>query len=197
MTYIVHTEQTAPESASSILTQVKGKFGFVPNLLGTMADAPALLKGYLALAEIFDGTSFNLTERQIVLLATSRANGCAYCMAAHTVIAGMQKVPEDVVKALRDNTPINDPKLEALRIFAGEVAERRGYPSEESLKRFLSVGYTKSQVLEVVLGVGFKTLSNYTNHMAGTQLDQAFAPAAWSEKSDTQGTCKTHCCNNC
>lgn len=193
MTYTVHTEATAPESARPILTQVKGKFGFVPNLLGTMADAPALLKGYLTLSDIFDSTSFSPTERQIVLLATSHANSCAYCMAAHTVIAGMQKVPEDVVKALRDNTPINNAKLEALRIFAGEVAEKRGYPSEESLKHFLAAGYTKSQVLEVVLGVGFKTLSNYTNHIADTQLDQAFAPAAWRENS-AQGVCETHCC---
>lgn len=193
MSYTVHTEETAPESARPILSQVKGKFGFVPNLLGTMADAPALLKGYLTLADIFDGTSFTPTERQIVLLATSHTNGCAYCMAAHTVIAGMQKVSDDVVKALRDNTPINDPKLEALRIFATEVAGKRGYPSEESLKRFLSAGYTKAQVLEVVLGVGFKTLSNYTNHIANTQLDQAFSPAAWSEKSETS-SCKTHCC---
>lgn len=193
MTYTVHTEETAPEAARPFLDGAKKKFGFVPNLLGTMADAPALLKGYLTLAEIFDSTSFNPTERQIVLLATSHVNGCAYCMAAHTVIAGMQKVPEDVVKSLRDNTPINDPKLEALRIFASEVADKRGYPSEENLKRFLSAGYTKSQVLEVVLGVGFKTLSNYTNHIADTQLDQTFAPVAWSE-SDAQTTCKTHCC---
>lgn len=194
MTYNIHTETTAPESARQILTQVKGKFGFIPNLLGTMANAPALLKGYLTLAEIFDSSSFTPTERQIVLLATSRANGCAYCMAAHTVIAGMQKVPDDIVKSLRDDMPVNDPKLEALRIFAGEVADKRGYPSEESLKHFLSAGYTKEQVLEVVLGVGFKTLSNYTNHIAKTALDQAFSPAAWDEKA-RQESCETQCCS--
>lgn len=193
MTYTVHTENTAPEAARPLLEGAKKKFSFVPNLLGTMADAPALLKGYLTLAEIFDSTSFSPTERQIILLTISHVNGCAYCMAAHTVIAGMQKVPEDIVKALRDNTSIADPKLEALRVFASEVADKRGYPSEEILKRFLSAGYTKSQVLEVVLGVGFKTLSNYTNHIAHTQLDQAFAPAAWSEKSE-QAACKPHCC---
>lgn len=191
MTYTVHTEETAPEAARTFLDGAKKKFGFVPNLLGTMADAPALLKGYLTLAEIFDSTSFSPTERQIILLTTSHVNGCAYCMAAHTVIAGMQKVPEHVVKSLRDNTPISDPKLEALRIFASELADKRGYPSEESLKRFLSAGYTKSQVLEVVLGVGFKTLSNYTNHVANTQLDQAFAPAAWTEE---KSSCRTSCC---
>lgn len=179
MTYKLHTEETAPESARPILTQVKGKFGFVPNLLATMADAPALLKGYLALADIFDSTSFSPTERQIVLLATSLENGCAYCMAAHTAIAGMQKVPDDVVKSLRDNKPIADVKLEALRLFATDVVTERGYPSAESLNRFLSAGYTKSHVLEVVLGIGMKTLSNYTNHLADTPLDAAFKAAEW------------------
>lgn len=183
MTYTIHTENTAPEQTRPMLAQVKGKFGFVPNLLSTMADAPALLKGYLTLAEIFDSTSFSPTERQIVLLATSHANGCAYCMAAHTAIAGMQKVPEDVIKALRDNTPIQDAKLEALRLLAMNVTTARGYPSDESLKRFFAVGYSQAQVLEVVLGVGFKTLSNYTNHIANIKLDEAFAPAAWKPEA--------------
>lgn len=184
MTYTIHTKETAPEGARPFLAGAEKKFGFVPNLLGTMADAPALLKGYLTLAEIFDSTSFTPTERQIVLLATSHVNGCAYCMAAHTVIAGMQNVPEDVVKALRGNTPIGDAKLEALRIFVKEVVEQRGYPSQESLKQFLSVGYTNAQVLEVVLGIGFKTLSNYTNHLTHTPLDQNFLQAAWGEGNE-------------
>lgn len=193
MPYTVHTPETAPETARPFLEGAQKKFGFVPNLLGIMADAPAVLKSYLTLVEIFESTSFSPTERQIVLLATSHVNGCAYCMAAHTIIAGMQKVPDDVIKALRDNTPINDPKLEALRNFASEVTSKRGLPSEESLKRFLSAGYTAPQVLEVVLGVSIKTLTNYTNHIANTQLDPAFASAAWNENT-TQSTCKTHCC---
>lgn len=194
MTYTTHTEETAPDAARPFLAGAKKKFGFVPNLLGTMASAPALLKGYLTMAEIFDGTSLTPTERQIVLLSTSRSNGCAYCMAAHTVIAGMQQVPNDVVTAVRDNTPIGDAKLDALRVFAMDVVERRGHPSEETLNRFLSAGYTQAQILEVVLGIGFKTLSNYTNHIAHTPLDPAFASAAWTEE-DKKGACTTSC--NC
>lgn len=191
MTYTIHTIETAPEASRPFLEGAKKKYGFLPNLLGTMADAPALLKGYITMAEIFDSTSFSTTERQIILLATSYANGCNYCMAAHTVIAGMQQVPNDIVTAIRDNKQIDDAKLESLRVFASEVVEKRGYPSENGLKNFLAAGYTKSQVLEVVLGVGFKTLSNYTNHIAQTQLDQAFTPAAWTEANPS---CKTSCC---
>lgn len=177
MTFKVHDETTA--SAPELLKKAKEKYGFVPNLLGVMAEAPALLKSYMTLAGIFDETSFSATEKQVVLLAVSLANECNYCMAAHTAIAGMQNVPEDVVQSLRNNQLIKDSKLESLRRLAQEIAETRGNPSQSTLKAFLDEGYSQGQVLEVILGVGMKTLSNYTNHLADTPLDEAFKAAEW------------------
>ncbi len=181
MTYTVHTVETATESAKPTLTEAKKAYGFLPNLLAVMAESPALVKGYIALARIFEETSLSPSERQVVLLTTSYENGCEYCIAAHSVIAGMQKVPSTVVQAIRDGQPIADKKLEALRRFTAAVAISRGRPSEAETGMFLNAGYGKQQVLEVVLGVGIKTLSNYTNHIADTPLDQAFAGAAWSK----------------
>lgn len=181
MTYPVHTLETAPEAARDTLAGAKKAYGFVPNLLGVMAAAPALVKAYTTLSRIFDETSFSPAERQVVLLTVSLENGCEYCVAAHSVIAGMQKVPGDVVEAIRNDRPIADPKLEALRRFSAAVVEMRGWPSEGDTKAFLNAGYAKAQVLEVILGVGMKTLSNYTNHVAETPLDAAFAHAAWSK----------------
>lgn len=181
MSFKIYDETNAPDGSIDLLKNAKSKYGFVPNLLATMAEAPALTKAYMTLSGIFEETSFDETERQIVLLATSFANSCHYCMAAHTVIAGMQNVPQDVIKALRENTPIADPKHEALRRFVYEVAESKGNPLQGSLETFLTAGYGNQQVLEVILGVGFKTLSNYTNHIADTQLDEAFQPVAWDE----------------
>lgn len=180
-TYKIHNENTAPASAAELLKKAKDKYGFVPNLLGTMAEAPALLKAYMTLGGIFDETSFSPTEKQIVLLTVSSANGCSYCMAAHSMIAGMQGVPEDVIHSLRQNVSIKDSKLEALHRFSYIVAETRGYPSEEAVRQFLEAGYSKAQILEVVLGIGFKTLSNYTNHIAHTPLDEAFKKAEWKK----------------
>lgn len=181
MTYPVHTLETAPEAARDTLAGAKKAYGFVPNLLGVMAAAPALVKAYTTLSRIFDETSFSPAERQVVLLSVSYENGCEYCVAAHSVIAGMQKVPPDVVDAIRSGNPIANPKLEALRRFTTAVVEMRGWPSQDDANAFLNAGYTKAQVLEVILGVGMKTLSNYTNHVAETPLDDAFAKAAWSK----------------
>lgn len=181
MTYTIHTADTAPEGSKEILEATKKAYGFVPNLLGTMATAPALLKAYTTLSGIFDESSLNAAERQVVLLAVSTENQCEYCVAAHSVIAAMQSVPADVVGAIRDGRPVATPKLEALRRFATAVVASRGWPSDEETAAFLNAGYGQQQVLEVVLGVGFKTLSNYTNHIASTPLDANFRSAAWSK----------------
>lgn len=184
----VHSVESAPVASRDLLKAAGSKFGFVPNLLGMFANAPALLEGYLTLAGIFDKTSLSPTERQVVLLAASFENGCEYCMAAHSAIAGMQKIDQGVIGALRDGHPIAHAKLEALRSFTAEAVRTRGWPSTEAVARFIGAGYTPAQALEVVLGIGVKTLSNYANHLAATPLDDAFAPVKWSKPGCGCGT---------
>ncbi len=172
--------ETAPEASKPLLEGAQKAYGFVPNLLGTMAPAPALLEGYMTLAGIFDKSDLSETERQIILMTNNRLNGCTYCMAAHTTISQMAKVPADVIEALRNNTPIADAKLEALRTFAAAINESRGWASEEQIAAFLAAGYTEQTVLEVILGTSLKVMSNYTNHVAATEIDAPFAPNVWS-----------------
>lgn len=181
MSYPVHSIDTAPEAAKPTLTAAQKGYGFIPNLLGVMANAPALVAAYTTLAGIFDTSSLSAAERQTVLLTVSYENDCGYCVAAHSAIAGMQKVPQEVIGAIREGAPIADQKLEALRRFTKSVVVSRGWPSEAETAALLAAGYGQQQVLEVVLGVGLKTLSNYTNHIAETPLDAAFAPVAWTK----------------
>lgn len=183
----VLTMDDAPPAARELLQAAHGKFGFVPHLLGVMANAPVLLEGYLALAGVFERCSLTATERQIVLLATSFENGCDYCMAAHTAIAMMSKVAPDVITALREGRAVADPKLQALHEFAVDVVRRRGWPDPQVAARFTAAGYLPTQALEVVLGIGVKTLSNYCNHMAATPLDSAFEGAKWTPPSRPVG----------
>jgi len=176
-----HTIETAPESAKQILKGAKDAYSFVPNLLGNMAEAPALLEGYASLAKIFGKTSFSETERQIVLMSNNILNGCNYCMAAHTTISQGAGVADDVIESLRSGTAIADEKLEALRVFARAVNTSRGRPENAAIDAFLKAGYTQQNILEVILGTSLKVMSNYTNHMAQTQVDDAFAQNAWSK----------------
>ncbi len=177
--FTTHTIQSAPDAAKPLLEGAQKAYGFVPNLLGTMATAPSLLEGYMSLAGIFDKSDLSETERQIILMTNNRLNGCSYCMAAHTTISQMANVPADVIEALRTDSPIADAKLEALRTFAAVINETRGWPSDAEVEAFLAAGYTRQTVLEVILGTSLKVMSNYTNHVAATEIDAPFKPNAW------------------
>ena len=104
---------------------------------------------------------------------------CLNDMAAHSVIASMQKVPADVIQAIRNDKPIADEKLEALRTFAATLIEKRGWLSDDDIAAFRSASSSQAQVLEVVLAASLKTLSNYANHLTETPLDDAFSNRAW------------------
>lgn len=175
----VLSRDEAPEEARELLDKAKSAYGFVPNMLGVFAEAPALLKGYMTLSEIFGESSFSPVEQQVVFLATSFENECHYCMAAHSGIAKQAGVPEDAVEALRDGKPIPDDKLEALRAFTTAMASKRGWVDDKDIEAFLDAGYSKQNVLEVVLGIAVKTMSNYTNHIAETPVDEPLKDGTW------------------
>lgn len=178
-TFNIYNEETAPEGSRELLRGAKNKLGFIPNLYGIMSESPATLKAYASLSDNFENSSFSPTEKQIVLLTTSSINKCHYCMAVHSTIGQMFKVPEDVIQSLRNNKPINDSKLEALRQFAHAVTEKRGWVEDYEINAFLEAGYSNAQVLEVIVGVAQKTLSNYINHIVKTPLDNAFEKNKW------------------
>ena len=97
-------------------------------------------------------------------MTNNRLNSCVYCMAAHTSISQMHNISTDVIEALRNETEISDPKLEALRIFTATINESRGWPTENQVSAFIAAGYSQQTVLEVILGTSLKVMSNYTNH---------------------------------
>jgi len=179
ITFTPHTLETVAPDGREILEQAESNYGFIPNLIGNMVEAPATAKAYMALGGLVGETSFSVAEQQVVMLAVSRYNECTYCVGAHSAISLMQKIPADVVESIRNDEPIADSKLEALRQFTTKVVDQRGVLSEADTDEFIAAGYNKQHILEVVLGVAMKTISNYTNHIADTELDTAFAGQAW------------------
>ena len=172
--FITHTLDTAPAASKPLLHQAKQKLGFIPNLMAVMAESPATLESYLTLNQLFDVTRFTVTERQLVLLSISRYRNCCYCLAAHGSIAKMQNIPAEIVNAVYYNQPFNDDKLNALRTFTRAVLEEQGWIKQTALKKFYQAGYSQQHVLEVVLAISFKTLSNFINHINDTPIDSQF-----------------------
>lgn len=174
------TIENSTGRSNTVLTDAKETFGFVPNLLGKMAHSPELAESYLTLNRLFERTSLTPTERQIVLLTASRENECDYCVAAHSTIATKTDVDRDIIDSIRTDRPIADPKLQALRSFTREVVIMRGRPSDQAVDTFLKAGYTERNVFDIILGIGLKTLSNFTNHIADTELDDQFNDWTWN-----------------
>jgi uncharacterized peroxidase-related enzyme len=176
------TEQAEP-LARERLEEAQRTLGMVPNMYARMAQSPGVLETYARGYELFRAHSgFTPPEQEVVLLAISRENGCAYCMAAHSFIADqMSKVPPEVTEAIRAGEPIPDPRLAALYRFTQTMVAKRGLPSRADVQAFIDAGYDERRILEVVLAVAVKTLSNYSNHLFHTPVDEAFAERRWSD----------------
>ena len=174
---------TAPETVKPVLQEQKNNFGFLPNMYTHMANAPAVLKMYLQGYQLFrEESSFSPVEQEVLFLTISRYHGCDYCVGAHSMIADkMSGVPGHVTDAIRDGETIDDPKLQALQDFAVAMLESRGAPSRTEVEDFLGAGFSEQQLLEVIVAIAVKTLSNYSNHLTHTELDTVFEDYRWEK----------------
>jgi AhpD family alkylhydroperoxidase len=179
--FTIHTQETAPAASKPLLDKSHKAIGFVPGLLGVLAEAPKALEAYQVLGTLFTETSLTTTEQHVVWLTINYENDCGYCVPAHTALAKLDAVPDDVIEALRNGTSIADPKLEALRTFTVQVVDKRGWVTDDDVQAFLNAGYTRQQILEVILGLAHKVISNYTNHLAETPVDAVFKKFAWQK----------------
>lgn len=181
--FIIHTIDSAPEAGKPLLEASYKKNGRVPGLHGTMADAPPLLAAYQVAHEQFLATSLTDEEKTVVWQTVNVEQDCHYCVPAHTGIAKMMKIDDAITEALRNQTPLPTAKLEALRDFTLLVVRQRGFVDEADTQAFLDAGYTTTNILEIILGVAQKVMSNYVNHFAKTPVDQVFQKFAWQKGS--------------
>lgn len=181
--FTLHDESTAPEASKPLLAKSKAAFGRVPGLHAVMAEAPGLLEGYQKLHELFVNSSFDKDELTVVWQAINVENECHYCVPGHTAIANAMGVDAEITEALRNETPLPNARLEALRDFTLALVRERGFLDDATVQKFLDAGYTKQQVLEVILGYSQKIMSNYTNHLAKTPVDRVNEKYAWEKAS--------------
>ena len=179
--FTIHTLDTAPEAGKPLLETSLKNNGRIPGLHGTMADAPPLLAAYGEAHRQFLATSLTDEEKTVVWQTVNVEQNCNYCVPAHTGIAKMMKVDDAITDALRNETPLPTAKLEALRSFTLQVVRERGFVAEADTQAFLDAGFTTTNILEIILGVAQKVMSNYVNHFAQTPVDQVFQKYAWEK----------------
>lgn len=175
-TFTVHTKETAPsEEARGAIKMMEEKYGFVPNLGAVLAESPGTLKGLFALYEQIDRGTLTPQERQLAYVAVSAENECEYCREAHSMLARSLGADPGLVACVRERRKVSDPRAEALRAFAAAVVSKRGRVEDAEVDRFLASGFSKAQVFEVISIVAAKTLTNYANGIAKTELNPEFA----------------------
>ncbi|WP_225783182.1 carboxymuconolactone decarboxylase family protein [Xenophilus sp. Marseille-Q4582] len=184
----LHTAQSAPEGSRPFVEKVQANSGFLPNLIGVLANAPEALETYLTVGQINAKGALNLAEREVVQITAARIHGCDFCVAGHTKIALKQaQLPDAQVIALQNGDATGDTRLDAVRVFTEAVIATRGAVDDAALAAFTAAGYNEQQALDVVLGVSLATLCNFANNLARNTVNaelQAFLPA---QLQNTQG----------
>ncbi|MEO1605052.1 MAG: carboxymuconolactone decarboxylase family protein [Pseudomonadota bacterium] len=174
-----HDLETAPEASKPLLENSQKAFGRLPGLHKVMAESPQALEGYQLLHKLFAETDFDADELTVVWQTINVEHECHYCVPAHTGIAKRMKVSDEIIDALRDETPLPSEKLEALRRFTLQMLRERGNVTDAQMQAFFDAGYGLRAVLDIILGLAQKVMSNYTNHVAETPLDEPVKPFAW------------------
>jgi uncharacterized peroxidase-related enzyme len=180
--------QISPESASGrardLLDAVKAKLGLVPNMTRAMANAPAVLDGYLQLSGALAKGTLPAAAREQIALAVAQANECDYCLAAHSTIGRMVGLTADQIRDSRLGTAV-DPKADALVRFALRVLETRGQVGDHDLDEVRGAGFDDAAIAEVVANVALQVFTNYFNRTADTDIDFPKAPELKPEAAPT------------
>ena len=168
-TFNVPKREEVSENNQAIFDNLKGKLGFVPNLYATYAYSDTALENYLN----FSGakTSLSAKEREAVNLAVSEVNECFYCLSAHTAIGKMNGFNDAQILELRAGEASFDNKLDALAKLARNLTENRGHADENVVENFLNAGYDKGNLVDTIVQVGEKTISNYIHSTTQIPID--------------------------
>lgn len=175
------TIDNAGPEAKAVLEKALAQVGFIPNMYSNMANLPGLLDTYLTGYAYFrEQGELSSVEQEVVFLTISRDNECHYCVAAHSMLADkMSGVPTEVTDAIRNDSQITDSKLAALHDFTHHMLITRGRPTNDAVEAFAAQGYTEKHILAIILAISVKILSNYSNHVFDTEVDEMFQGRRW------------------
>ena len=166
---------SATGRARELIDDVQAEWGMTPNIVRTLANAPAALDGYLSLSNALAGGVLTPELREQIAVTVAQANRCSYCLAAHCAIGKSVGLSEDAIAdARRGVSP--DRKVETVLHFARQIVQQRGWVTDNDLSRLREAGYTDREIVEIIANVAMSIFTNYFNHVAGTETDFAEVP---------------------
>lgn len=177
----VQTLDSVADAAKARVEAVQKANGFIPNLIGVLANSPQALEFYQEISKLNGKNSLDAVEVEVVQITAAAHNGCDFCVAGHTKIGKLKlSMPNDLLEALRKRVDIDgNPRYQALARFTMALIDSRGKVSDAQLEAFKAAGFSDQNAVDVVMGVALATLCNYANNVAQTDINpelQAFAP---------------------
>lgn len=161
----------APTAAQPLLKAVEGQLGMVPNLFRLIGNSPAALEGYLGLSGALGKGRLSLARREAIALAVAEANGCGYCLAAHTYVGReMARLSTREISANRGGESSDEATQAALR-FALDLISHRGRVSAAAVSGLRSHGFGEDEVVEIVAAVAMNLMTNFLNNALATPID--------------------------
>ncbi len=173
-TFTVPTKEEVSLNNQAIFTNLEKALGFVPNLYAYYAKNDTALADYLALQN--RKSTLKAKEREVINLVVSQINGCRYCQSAHTVLGKMNGFTDEQVIELRQGSAAFDSKLDALAKFTASTTANHGNATQASKDAFFAAGYTEANLIDVVMVIGDKVISNYIHNLTGFAIDFPLAP---------------------
>jgi uncharacterized peroxidase-related enzyme len=172
--FTVPTREEVSPTNQALFDNLLKTLGFVPNLYAAIAYSDHGLSRYLAYQNA--RTSLSNKEKEAVNLVVSEVNGCIYCKSAHTVIGKKNGFTDDQLRDIRLEKSGN-PKLNALVKLAASITRNRGNAAAELVEDFYKQGYTRENLVDLILQVSDKTAMNYLHNLTKIPVDFPLAPA--------------------
>lgn len=166
----IPAREDAPAAAQPLLAAVEKQLGVVPNLFRLVATSPAALEGYLGLNAAL-GRTLDVKTRERIAITVAQANGCDYCLSAHSYLGLNLAKIDDAEITLNRAGHSGDAKADAAIIFARQVLAARGKVSDADIAAVRLAGFSEAQVIEIVASVALNVLTNYINNVAETDID--------------------------
>jgi uncharacterized peroxidase-related enzyme len=160
----------ATGKTKKLLDGVQAKLGMTPNLMKTLASAPAALEAYLSFGGALGTGTLDAKFREQIAIAVAQANSCEYCLSAHTTIGQMVGLTAEELASSRESHSA-DAGIDAGLRFAQAIVVQRGEVSDADLASVRKAGYTDGEITEIVANVALNIFTNYFNHVAQTEVD--------------------------
>jgi uncharacterized peroxidase-related enzyme len=173
-TFNVPNRNEVSESNQAIFDQLEKGVGFVPNLYASYAHNETALADYLALQN--RKSTLSAKEREVINLGVSQVNECIYCLSAHTAIAKMNGFTDNQILELRNGEASFDAKLNALAAFVKNSVINRSKPDQDVVEGLYAAGYTKANLIDILMVIGDKTISNFLHGTTQIPVDFPIAP---------------------